>query len=71
MLFKFALKSINEYDPKESLIFLMLITQLCTGKDILYDNVVLLRGVVSAYLGSLSDAKEETKGLCLLLCKVY
>lgn len=63
VLLKFALKSLNQYGPKESLIFLMLVAQLCTGKDILYDNVVLLRGVVSTYLGSASEEKNETKGL--------
>ena len=63
VLLKFALKSLNQYGPKESLIFLMLIAQLCTGKDILYDNVVLLRGVVSSHLGSATEEKSETKGL--------
>jgi len=66
VLLKFALKSLSQYGAKESLIFLMLIAQLCTGKDILYDNVVLLRGIVSAYLASLSDEKDEAKGLYFL-----
>ena len=63
MLLKFALKSLYQYGPKESLIFLMLVAQLCTGKDILYDNVVLLRGVVSTYLGSATEEKSKAKGV--------
>ena len=63
VLLKFALRSLDQYGSKESLIFLMLIAQLCTGKDILYDNVSLLRGVVSSYLGSLGEEKSESKGL--------
>ena len=41
----------------------MLVAQLCTGKDILYDNVVLLRGVVSTYLGSATEEKSKAKGV--------
>ena len=63
VLLKFALKSLDQYGSKESLIFLMLIAQLCTGKDILYDNVALLRGVVSSHVGSMRDDKNDAKGL--------
>ena len=62
VLLKFALKSLDQYGSKESLIFLMLIVQLCTGKDILYDNVTLLRKVVSSHVSSLNDEKSDLKG---------
>ena len=62
VLLKFALKSLDQYGSKESLIFLMLIVQLCTGKDILYDNATLLRRVVSSHVSSLNDEKSDVKG---------
>ena len=66
VLLQFALKSITQCSPKDSLVFLMLIAQLCYGKDALSsDDLQLLNGVVNSYIDSLDGQDKDTKGHCV------
>jgi len=63
VLLQFALKLITQCTPKDSLVFLMLISQLCYGKDALsFGDLQLLHGVVNSYVDSLNGQDKDTKG---------